>query len=105
MPLVGGQPQWNANYIPPGAEDSASGATGTARSPEELLRRLSLNAQIAPTLTSQPRDWNPRDAYPELGLSGNVISATFCVPYKIRYGSDGAWVSFVTIGSHLLVFD
>lgn len=62
-----------------------------ASSPEELLRRLSLTDQ-RPELTQTPQK-KPRKGHPGLELSGNVISATFCVPYKIDYGSEGEWVS------------
>lgn len=91
------QPQWNANYIaqpttpPRGRRPSSPGeAAAGARSPEELLRRLSITTQNP--LDQNVADFNPRETFPELQLSGNVISATFCVPFKIRYGSDGQWV-------------
>ncbi|KAK5168644.1 threalose-6-phosphate phosphatase [Saxophila tyrrhenica] len=90
------QPQWNANYIPPPTTSShgrrpssPEEAVAGVRSPEELLRRLSLTAQASGDLKTS--DFNPQVAFPELQLSGNVISATFCVPYKIRYGSNGQW--------------
>ena len=89
-------PQWNANYIAPTKStkgrrpSSPTEVAAGARSPEELLRRLSLAVQ-------RPRqqsvtDVDPRLAHPGLSLSGNVISATFCVPYKINYAPDGEWV-------------
>ena len=95
-PSTGPAPQWTANYTTPVKSpngrrlSSAAEALAGARSPEELLRRLSLTVQL-------PKDpavagFNPRTAYPGLGLSGNVISATFCVPYKIDYRSNGEWV-------------
>ncbi|KJX93404.1 alpha,alpha-trehalose-phosphate synthase subunit Tps2 like protein [Zymoseptoria brevis] len=62
-----------------GASESAHG--------EALLRRLSLHAK--PNLDTAP--WDPRAAHPDLNLSGNVISATFCVPYKIGYTTTGEW--------------
>ena len=93
---AGSSPQWNANYIPPtkpinGRRPSSTAEIAAgARSPEELLRRLSLTAQ-RPNY-QDAAGFNPRTAYPGLHLSGNVISATFCVPYKINYGSSGEWV-------------
>lgn len=58
-----------------------------ARSGPELLRRLSLvNPEGADTL-----DVDPRTAHPALRLSGNIISATFCIPYQLTHGPDGQW--------------
>lgn len=88
--------QWNSNYIEPsqstnGARPSSpTEAAAGARSPEELLRRLSLTVQ--PSKRPSEADFDPRVAYPGLGLTGHVISATFCVPYKISYSPEGDWV-------------
>jgi trehalose 6-phosphate synthase/phosphatase len=50
---------------------------------DEFLRRL-----------SHPDNVDLRIAHDTLGLSGNIISATFCVPYKIGYSAEeGEWVS------------
>lgn len=68
---------------------SPSEAAAGARDGEELLRRLSLTGQ-APK--QDVADVDPRTAHPGLSLSGNVISAAFCVPYKIGYTSTGEWV-------------
>ena len=68
---------------------SPSEATTGARSGEELLRRLSLTDSVPrPDQTLI----DPYTAHPALGLSGNVISASFCVPYKIAYNPCGDWV-------------
>lgn len=68
---------------------SPSAAAAGARDGEELLRRLSLTGQPAkPDLA----DVDPQAAHPSLSLSGNVISAAFCVPYKIGYTNTGEWV-------------
>ena len=34
-----------------------------------------------------------REANPELSLSGNIISATFNIPYALTYHKGGDWVS------------
>lgn len=89
-------PQWNANYIAPTTPSKArrpsspSEAAAGATSPKDILRRLSLASQG--TQQSEATGVDPREAHPQLGLSGNVISATFCVPYKINYASSGGWV-------------
>ncbi|KAK4545038.1 hypothetical protein LTR36_003589 [Oleoguttula mirabilis] len=36
-------------------------------------------------------DVDPRSAHPNLHLSGHVISATFCVPYKLGYTPGADW--------------
>ena len=89
-------PQWNSRYVekgesgrigpPTSPREAASGAS----SPEELLRRLSLT-ESRPKVTKHALP-KSRKRYPGLELSGNVISATFCVPYKVDYGSEGEWV-------------
>ncbi|KAF1356607.1 alpha,alpha-trehalose-phosphate synthase-like protein subunit Tps2 [Delphinella strobiligena] len=86
---------WNAN-TPKGNLDrhqgrptSPSEAAAGARNGEDLLRRLSLNGQRS----KQPdlAEVDPRAAHPSLNLSGQVISATFCVPYNIAYAPDCEW--------------
>ncbi|KXT17821.1 hypothetical protein AC579_5319 [Pseudocercospora musae] len=73
----------------PSAESGASQAAAGARSAEELLRRLSLTPQ-----PSRPDAelMDPRSAHPSLSLSGNVISAAFCLPYNVGYTTTGEWV-------------
>jgi trehalose 6-phosphate synthase/phosphatase len=87
-------PTWNANINehseppegkkPTSPTEAANGASG-----EELLRRLSVTGQRQqkPELA----DVDPRAAHPDLHLSGHVISATFCVPYKINYAPGADW--------------
>lgn len=88
---------WNANSYTGHPESkhrrpsSPSEAAAGARSGEELLRRLSLNGQ-RPQNSDKPES-DPRVTHPSLNLSGNVISATFAVPYKISYASGCEWVS------------
>ena len=61
---------------------STEQAAAGARSPEELLRRLSL---------AQGTSSNPKTTYNDLHLSGNVISAHFCVPYTLAMSLGGGW--------------
>ena len=35
---------------------------------------------------------DPRAANPSLGLSGGVISATFCIPHSLKYRKGQDWV-------------
>ncbi len=58
-----------------------------ARSGQELLRRLSL----VDSRGAEALEVDPRTTYPGLRLSGNVISATFAIPYQLTYGGDGDW--------------
>lgn len=72
-----------------GAPEYGNGvnASGSA-SGEELLRRLSIAASC------HTQNFDPRGAHPDLNLSGNVISAAFCLPYKVGYTTSGDWVRF-----------
>ena len=76
-------PLWGSEYLESG-DDSKNGQPRG----EEILRRLSLTDQ-RPKYSSRTKS---RKEYSGLQLSGNIISATFCVPYKIDYGSGGEWV-------------
>lgn len=90
-------PAWNANsYFSPkhgdpqghhARADSPSEVAKGARTGAELLRRLSLVDRPK----SETVDVDPRVAYPGLRLSGNVISATVCIPYKVGYQFGGEW--------------
>ncbi|KAI5364151.1 Putative glycosyl transferase, family 20, HAD-superfamily hydrolase, subfamily IIB, HAD superfamily [Septoria linicola] len=70
------------------APSSAHATVSGAKDGEDLLRRLSLTAA-----TSKPdfASIDPSTAHPALGLSGNIISATFAVPYKVGYTTSGEW--------------
>jgi hypothetical protein len=35
---------------------------------------------------------DPRAANPSLGLSGGVISATFCIPHALQFTKGSEWV-------------
>lgn len=63
-------------------------AAGGATSGVELLRRLSLVGGMSPISP----EVDPRTAHPGLHLSGRIISAAFCIPYKLGYRSGSDWV-------------
>ena len=65
-------------------ESPSSLAVGSAN-PEELLRRLSLTSNERPAALAP----GPKAAYPALNLSGNILSATICVPKAFTVGKDG----------------
>jgi len=54
-----------------------------ARNGEDLIRRVSLSRV------------DPKAAYPQLDLSGRVISACFAIPYSVSFnaGNVSGWVS------------
>ncbi|KAK4990367.1 threalose-6-phosphate phosphatase [Elasticomyces elasticus] len=78
-------PQWNANSFSP--SELAAGS----RSPDELLRRLSLALPEKPKHPRDLADVDPRAAHPELNLSGHVISATICIPYSVGFNPGVEW--------------
>lgn len=80
-----------------GDADASSPATPEraakhSRSGKELLRRLSL-VGVSP---QEIPETDPRELYPGLRLSGRIISAAFCMPYKLYFnsGSDWVWLPF-----------
>lgn len=73
-----------------GAITSPTEAAIGAQSADELLRRLSVGTPgHHPKAAINTTD--PRTAHSSLNLSGNVISAAFCLPYRIKYARDGTW--------------
>lgn len=64
----------------------AEAAEGVQSGPE-LLRRLSLVGETTP---KTPVDL--RAAHPGLQLTGRIISAAFCIPYKLGFRSGADWV-------------
>lgn len=84
IPLLGNSD--NATDKPGVPESTVSGA----KSGQDLLRRLSLVDGTRPTAPESL----PQQAHPGLHLTGRVISATFCIPYKLgfRPNSDDPWV-------------
>lgn len=61
-----------------------------AQSPQDLLQRMSLIQPKPDQSDTAAGGEQPEDV--ELNLSGNVISATFCVPYKIGLTNDHNWI-------------
>lgn len=53
----------------------------------ELLRRLSLTSD-----SPMSPEIDPRVQHPGLHLSGRLISAAFCIPYKLSFQSGSDWV-------------
>lgn len=88
---------WNANsYFAPGSSGEGSApfapqspeeATKGAKSRKDILRRLSLvdtgRPQVSEAVTP--------GTYPELKLTGNIISATVCIPYNVGYCTNSGW--------------
>lgn len=66
--------------------DPDSDIAGTSPNREDLVRHLSISEEMPPENNSSFK-------YSELGLSGNVISVNFCVPYKIKHAEGDKWVS------------
>lgn len=65
---------------------------GMAETPEanrEVLKRLSLSGDGTAELVGEV---DPRAANPGLGLSGGIISATFCIPHSLKYRKGQDWV-------------
>jgi trehalose 6-phosphate synthase/phosphatase len=57
-----------------------------AMSHHEVLRRMSLSFR-----GRRESITNIKSAVPDLGLSGNIISATFTLPYSVKYRGAGEW--------------
>jgi trehalose 6-phosphate synthase/phosphatase len=72
---------------------SPSDAAAGAKTNDEILRRMSVPS---PGLQRKDSvlDIDPRAANPSLGLSGGVISATFCIPHSLQYRKGQDWVSY-----------
>ncbi|KAJ9480551.1 hypothetical protein VN97_g13004 [Penicillium thymicola] len=59
---------------------------GRASSGVDLLRRLSLTSD-----SPMSPETDPRTQHPGLHLSGRLISAAFCIPYKLSFRSGSDW--------------
>ena len=70
---------------------SPSDAASGAKSNQEILRRMSLTGGLK--RQDSLNEIDPRAANPSLGLSGGVISATFCIPHSLQYRKGADWVS------------
>lgn len=71
-------PRWNPNLY----DDATENSSGVA-----LIRRLA-----KASLTGNEANQDPVQQYPNLSLSGRVISATFNVPYSISFSPGNDWV-------------
>ncbi|KAI9787634.1 MAG: threalose-6-phosphate phosphatase [Geoglossum umbratile] len=76
----------HSHALSQGAPDSPSAAASGARSRADLLRRMSRSSNELNLV-----DVDPRAAHPTLGLSGGVISATFCIPYTAGLRREADW--------------
>lgn len=72
---------------PPAVPSSPVEIAKGARSGRELLRRLSL----VDSYGTESMDIDPRTAHPGLRLSGNIISATFAIPFQLAHDPKGGW--------------
>jgi hypothetical protein len=80
-----------SSYFEASRSESPTHVAAGARDGQELLRRLSLPRPPVPA-ASTTQSLDPRDMHPSLGLTGNIISATFVVPYYIKHVSESEWV-------------
>ncbi|KAI0391542.1 glycosyltransferase family 20 protein [Xylariaceae sp. FL0594] len=64
----------------------AGGAAKGSMSGEELLQRIS-----SATAGRKESIADIQSAAPDLGLSGNIISATFTTPHTLKYRKNGEW--------------
>ena len=78
---------------------SPAEAAKDAKTPKEILRRLSLVGTGSFSNLSQP---DPGQQYPGLKLTGRIISAAFCIPYKVRIHSNSDWVRRICLTSLLV---
>ena len=69
---------------------SPSDAASGAKSNHEILRRMSLTG--GRKRQDSLNEIDPRAANPSLGLSGGIISATFCIPHSLQYRKGADWV-------------
>jgi trehalose 6-phosphate synthase/phosphatase len=65
-------------------------AAPEAESNQEILRRISLSGD--PRRRDSLDEIDPRATNPSLGLSGGIISATFCIPHSLQYTKGSEWV-------------
>jgi hypothetical protein len=84
----------------PSSAQSPSEAASGAKSNRDILRRMSLAG--GPKRQDSLNDIDPRAAFSSLGLSGGIISATFCIPHSLQYRKGADWVHthLVSLGSN-----
>lgn len=85
---AGINPESAKSYLPQSdiAEEHSSSQTATGtNAPSESFQKPSL-VEDKPAIAQ-----NTKQAYPTLKLSGNIISATICLPYNFEHGPSG-WV-------------
>lgn len=68
---------------------SGDGAPG-AESNQDILSRISSSRH--PKRQDSLDEIDPRAANPSLGLSGGMISATFCIPHSLKFTKGTNWV-------------
>lgn len=80
----------NESSPPTNASSSATPAQMTKESESgmDILSRLSLLGDGSPILPEA----DPRELHPGLDLSRRIISAAFCIPYKLSFRSGSDWV-------------
>jgi trehalose 6-phosphate synthase/phosphatase len=72
---------------------SPSEAADGARTNRDILRRMSLTG--GPKRQETLNELDPRVTFSSLGLSGGIISATFCIPHSLQYRKGADWVGAV----------
>jgi trehalose 6-phosphate synthase/phosphatase len=82
------------------AQSPAEAATG-AKSHRDILRRMSLTGSKQRRESLSEID--PRAENPTLGLSGGIISATFCIPHSLQYRKGQDWVSISILSEQLCI--
>jgi trehalose 6-phosphate synthase/phosphatase len=84
----------------PGIEDSIAKSSSTSSEEDknanfgvDLLRHLKL--PIGGYLSPVTPLVDPRTTYPGLQLTGRIISAAFCIPYKVAFRPGSDWVRHI----------
>jgi trehalose 6-phosphate synthase/phosphatase len=86
--------------------DSPTQAAAGARTSEELLRRLSLPTGGGGAVVRNVKNYNPRSRHSALNLTGRIISATFVLPFSLKFSEGGNWVCYLhTRAPHCLIRD
>lgn len=93
----------NVSKLRTSMAQSPTEAASGAQSGKEILRRMSLHKRADAAATMANVD--PREANPTLGLSGGLISATFCIPHKVHHRKGSEWVrnTFPSVARKLLI--